>query len=186
MGRHQPPTNRSFYLSVAASTLRFLIIVALVVGGIAVINQAFPDVSSGETGTIPDGGPPGETGSESPSPSESESEPPTQTPSPTVAGTVIVVLNASGVEGLAADTTTLLVEDFDYEALEPGNAPSISATTTIYFRARKDRVEAEYLANNFFSEIEDSVRVAKLRESEDVDPTAQLAIYIGTDYAAVV
>jgi len=48
MGSHQPPTNRSFYLSLAASTLRFAIIVALVIGGIVVIDQAFPALSSGD------------------------------------------------------------------------------------------------------------------------------------------
>jgi hypothetical protein len=32
-GRHEPPSKRSFYLSVATSTLRFAIVVALVVGG---------------------------------------------------------------------------------------------------------------------------------------------------------
>src|SRR5918994_6370652 len=45
MGRHEPPTNRSFYLSMGASMLRFALIVALVVGGIALINQAFPEAS---------------------------------------------------------------------------------------------------------------------------------------------
>ena len=47
---HQPPTNRSFYLSLAASTLRFAIIVALVVGGIVVIDQAFPALGDGGDG----------------------------------------------------------------------------------------------------------------------------------------
>lgn len=187
MGRHQPPSNRSFYLSVAASTLRFVIIVALVVGGVVVINQAFPDISSGgETGNIPDTGTPGVTGSESPSPSESESEAPGQTPSPTIAGTIIVVVNAAGVDGLAGDTTTQLVEEFDYEALEPGTAPSLSSTTTIYYVRNRDEVEAEALANSdFFRRIRDTIRVAKLPAGEEVDETAQLAIYIGTDYAAV-
>ena len=71
MGSHQPPTNRSFYLSLAASTLRFAIIVALVIGGIVVIDQAFPALSSddgGGGGTTPPitggtvGGGTGETG----------------------------------------------------------------------------------------------------------------------------
>jgi len=182
MGRHQPPTNRSFYLSVAASTLRFAIIVALVVGGIVVINQAFPDVA-GETATIPDGVVP--TESESPSPSPTESETATQAPSPTVTGTVIVVVNAAGVDGLAGDTTTLLVEQYDYEALEPGTAPSISPDTRIYFAKARDRVEGEYLANDFFAGIADTVRVARLPADVEVDPAAQLVIYIGQDYAAV-
>jgi hypothetical protein len=184
MGRHEPPTNRSFYLSVAASTLRFAIIVALVVSGVVVINRAFPDTSSGETGTLPDGGAPEVTESPTESPTQSPTEQqPTQ--SPTIAGTVIVVINAAGVEGLAGDTTTELVERYQYEALEPGTAPSLSDTTTIYYRAKKDRIEAEFLANDFFGRIEDTVRVARLPRGETVDETAQLAIYIGTDYAQV-
>jgi hypothetical protein len=185
MGRHDPPTNRSFYLSVAASTLRFAIIVALVVGGVVVINQAFTDGSGGaDTGTLPDGG--GIEVSESPSASPSETEPPaTSTPSPTVAGTVIVVLNAAGVDGLAGDTTTKLVEKYDYEALEPGTAPSLSSNTTIYYAKRGDKIEAEFLANDFFKKIESTVRVARLPEDQNLDESVQLAIYIGTDYAAV-
>jgi hypothetical protein len=179
---HQPPTNRSFYLSVAASTLRFAIIVALVVGGVVVINQAFPDVSSDEAGTIPDVGVP--TESETPSPSPTETETPTTTPSPTVVGTVIVVLNAAGVDGLAGDTTTLLVEQYGYEALEPGTAPSLSPDTFIYYVKRKDRIEADFLENDFFAGI-DTVRVARLPADQQVDETAQLVIYIGQDYAAV-
>ncbi|MGZ5352847.1 MAG: LytR C-terminal domain-containing protein [Actinomycetota bacterium] len=168
----------------AASTLRFAIIVALVVGGVVVINQAFPDTNAGETGALPgDGGTP--VASESPSPTTEPPEEPRNTPSPTVAGTVIVVVNASGVEGLAADTTGLLVEEFDYEGLEPGTAPSLSDTTTIYYRSRQDKVEADFLENDrFFRQIGDTIRVARLPAGEDVPEGAQLAIYIGTDYAS--
>jgi len=187
MGRHEPPTNRSFYLSVAASTLRFAIIVALVVGGVIVINQAFPDstTSGADTGTsLPDGG--GIEVSDSPSPSPRPSESPQEsTPSPTVTGTVIVVLNAAGVDGLAGDTTTKLVDHYGYEGLEPGTAPSLSSNTTIYYAKRKDKIEAEYLANDFFKKIEETVRTAPLPDDQQLDPTVQLAIYIGTDYAAV-
>jgi hypothetical protein len=98
---------------------------------------------------------------------------------------VIVVVNASGVEGLAADTTGLLVEEFDYEGLEPGTAPSLSDVTTIYYRSRRDKVEADFLENDpFFRKIRDTIRVAKLPAGEDVPEGAQLAIYIGTDYAS--
>jgi len=184
MGRHEPPTNRSLYLSVAASTLRFAIIVALVVGGVVVINQAFPDTSSSGTGTLPDGGAPEVT--ESPSPTTPvETEEPRNTPSPTVAGTIIVVMNASGVEGLAGDTTELLVDGFGYEGLDPGTAPSLSDTTTIYYRTRRDKVEADFLENDrFFRKISDTIRVARLPAGEDIPEEAQLAIYIGTDYAS--
>jgi hypothetical protein len=183
MGRHEPPTNRSFYFSVAASTLRFAILLALVVAGVVLINNAF-DVSGTESaGGLPDGG---ITSSPSPSPSPSPSEPPTEsTPSPTVAGTVIVVENAAGVDGLAGDLTTKLVDKYGYEALEPGTAPSLSSNTTIYYAKRKDKIEAEFLANDFFKKIEDTIRVAPLPDDQEFDPTVQLAIFVGTDWAAV-
>ncbi len=185
MGRHEPPTNRSFYFSVAASTLRFAILVALVVAGVVLINNAFDVSGAGESaGGLPDDG--GITVSESPSPSPSPSETPTEsTPSPTVAGTVIVVENAAGVDGLAGDLTTKLVDKYGYEALEPGTAPSLSSNTTIYYAKRKDKIEAEFLANDFFKKIEDTVRVAPLPDDQELDPTAQLAIFVGTDWAAV-
>jgi hypothetical protein len=183
MGRHEPPTNRSFYFSVAASTLRFAILLALVVAGVVLINNAF-DVSGTEsTGGPSDGG---ITSSPSPSPSPSPSETPTEsTPSPTVTGTVIVVENAAGVDGLAGDLTTKLVDKYGYEALEPGTAPSLSSNTTIYYAKRKDKIEAEFLANDFFKKIEDTVRVAPLPDDQEFDPSVQLAIFVGTDWAAV-
>jgi hypothetical protein len=188
MGRHEPPTNRSFYLSMAASTLRFAIVVALVLGGVLVINQAFPEVSGGGGGggAVPDPGGPIVT--DSPEPSESESpDPPANTPSPTVAGTTIAVFNAAGVSGLAADTSAALVDEFGYEEVqEAADAPASSAVTRIFYRTNRDQIEAEALANSdFFRRISDSIVVAALEEGADVPRGAQLAIFLGTDYADV-
>jgi hypothetical protein len=182
MGRHQPPTNRSFYLSVAASTLRFALIVALVVGGIVLINQAFPEATGGN-GAVPDGGPPA---TESPSPSPTPDESPSPTPSPTVTGTRIAVFNGAGVTGLAAAAQEQLIEDYGYEvAQEATDAPAPVPVTTIFFRTDEDRIEAEFLANDFFRRLDD-VRVARLDDSADVDRRVQVAIYLGNDYAALI
>jgi LytR cell envelope-related transcriptional attenuator len=188
MGRHEPPTNRSFYLSVAASTLRFAIIVALVVGGIVVINQAF-DAPSGGAQIPDDGGltaePTGTTGETAPTgPTGDNGQP---EPSPTVAGTTILVFNASGAEGLAGDTQARLVEAFDYEApLEADTAPELQPTTTIYYRSNADEVEANYLVNNdrVLRRL-DNVLVRKLRgdAATGIDESIQLVIYVGLDYA---
>jgi hypothetical protein len=184
MGRHDPPTNRSFYLSVAASTLRFAIIVALVVGGVVVINQAFQDPTGGTT-TIPDDG--GVVPTESPSPSESPSEtpPPEEEPTADPEGVVIAVFNGTGVSGLAGDTMADLIDTYGYvQGQEPADAPSDVAVTTIYFAKAKDRVEAEFLAEDYFRRLDD-VRVARLPAGEEVDSSVQLAIYLGNDYAAI-
>lgn len=181
MGRHQPPTNRSFYLSVAASTLRLALIVALVVGGIALINRAFPEATG--TGAAPGGG---VVVTESPSPSPTEDDSPSPTPSPTVTGTQIAVFNGTAVTGLAADTLDRLIERFGYEAgQEAADAPSPFSVTTVYFRSpSEDRIEAEHLANVFFRRLDDVV-VARLPANADVDQSVQVAVYLGTDYATL-
>jgi hypothetical protein len=184
MGRHQPPTNRSFYLSVAASTIRFAIIVALVLGGVVVINQAFPEGASGGsvTGSEPGGG-----GATSPSPSPTKTKTKTQPPatsSPTVTGTTIAVFNGTGVTGLAGDVTTALEGEGYIAAQDAADAPSEVAVTTIYYRANPDKVEAEYLANSFFKKLHD-VNVAKLEPGSDVGRDVQVAIFLGNDYAAI-
>lgn len=190
MGAHEPPTNRSLYLSVAASTLRFALIVALVIGGVVVIDQAFPEVpsaGSGDGGGVPiDGGgidvgePTGTTGETGPT-GATGGEP---APSPTVVGTRIAVFNGAGVSGLAADTQAALVDEYGYVAAQdPDDAPAPVAVTTIYYRAKKDLVEAEFLASDFFRKLDDVVIEKLAPDTEGVGRDVQLAIYLGIDYA---
>ncbi len=187
MGTHEPPTNRSFYLSLAASTIRFVIVVALVVGGIVVIDQAFrPVASSGDDATPPldDGGP---TASESPSPEPTGPTGPADTAPPTpTAGTRIAVFNGAGVTGLASETQIKLENKYGYVAAQdPTDAPAPLPTTTIYYRAPRDQTEAEALAGTFFRRL-DSVEVVQLEPGiADIDRSAQLAIFLGNDYAVL-
>jgi hypothetical protein len=188
MGQHEPPTNRSFYLSLGASALRFIIIIALVVGGIVVIDQAFPAADTGDGGaTAPlDGGvvtgPTGETEPTGPTAETGNQEP---APSPEVIGVRIAVFNGAGASGLAADTQTLL-EDEGYIAVQdPADAPAPYPVTTIYYRAPKDEIEAEYLANSFFEDL-DGVEIVRLEPgTANIDRSAQLAIFLGDDYATL-
>jgi LytR cell envelope-related transcriptional attenuator len=194
MGSHQPPTNRSFYLSLAASTLRFAIIVALVIGGIVVIDQAFPALSSSDTdggGTTPPitggtvggtgrTGATGPTGTTATGPTGVDAEP------PTTEGVRIAVFNGTEASGLAGETQTRLVDKYGYLATQdPADAPAAYPVTTIYFNAPKDRVQAEYLASDFFKKLDD-VEVVRLEPgTADIDPSTQLAIFLGNDYAAL-
>ncbi|HEY2965546.1 MAG TPA: LytR C-terminal domain-containing protein [Actinomycetota bacterium] len=190
---HQPPTNRSFYLSLAASTLRFAIIVALVVGGIVVIDQAFPALSSGDGGgdgggaTVPlTGGTIGGTGTETTGPTgETATDGRGAEPSPTVVGVRIAVFNGAGVSGLAGDTQARL-EELGYIATQdPADAPTSYPVTTIYYNAPKDKVEADYLASSFFRKL-DGVEVVRLEpDTADIDPSTQVAIFLGNDYATL-
>lgn len=194
MGSHQPPTNRSFYLSLAASTLRFAIIVALVIGGIVVIDQAFPALSSGDGdgggttapitgGTVGGTGETGETGATGATatgPTGVDAEP------PTTEGVRIAVFNGTEASGLAGETQLQLEERYGYIATQvPADAPAAYPVTTIYFNAPKDRVQAEYLASDFFKKLDD-VEVVRLEPgTADIDPSTQLAIFLGNDYAVL-
>ena len=189
---HQPPTNRSFYLSLAASTLRFAIIVALVIGGIVVIDQAFSTSSSGGGGgdgggatASPTGGTFGGTGTGATGPTGETAEGTRPEPSPTVVGVRIAVFNGAGVSGLAGDTQGRL-EELGYIATQdPADAPTSYPVTTIYYNAPKDRVEADYLANSFFKKL-DGVEVVRLEpDTADIDPSTQVAIFLGNDYATL-
>jgi len=190
---HQPPTNRSFYLSLAASTLRFAIIVALVIGGIVVIDQAFSTSSSdggggdGGGATVPlTGGTIGGTGTATTGPTgETATDGTRPEPSPTVVGVRIAVFNGAGVSGLAGDTQARL-EELGYIATQdPADAPTPYPVTTIYYNAPKDRVEADYLANSFFKKL-DGVEVVRLEpDTADIDPSTQVAIFLGNDYATL-
>ena len=190
---HQPPTNRSFYLSLGASTLRFAIIVALVIGGIVVIDQAFSASSSGDGGgdgggaTVPPtGGTLGGTGTSATGPTgETATDGTRPEPSPTGVGVRIAVFNGAGVSGLAGDTQARL-EELGYIATQdPADAPTPYPVTTIYYNAPKDRVEADYLANSFFKKL-DGVEVVRLEpDTADIDPSTQVAIFLGNDYATL-
>jgi hypothetical protein len=190
---HQPPTNRSFYLSLAASTLRFAIIVALVIGGIVVIDQAFSTSSSGDGGedgggaTVPlTGGPTiGGTGTDATGPTGETAGGTRPEPSPTVVGVRIAVFNGAGVSGLAGDTQARLEEIGYIATQDPADAPTSYPVTTIYFNAPKDRVEADYLADSFLKKL-DGVEVVRLEpDTADIDPSTQVAIFLGNDYATL-
>jgi LytR cell envelope-related transcriptional attenuator len=174
-GRHEPPSDRSFYFSLATSTIRFALIVALVVGGVVLIDQAFPQ---GGTAASPASG-----ASPSPSPSASPSSSPKEKPSPQIVGVRIGVFNGAGVTGLAAATASKLEKDYGYVPAQVADAPSPVAATTVYYRLAGDRIEAESLARNFFPDLD--VKISRLPETAtNVEKKVQVAIYLGTDYAS--
>lgn len=178
-GRHEPQSKRSFYFSLATSTLRFVIVVALVVGGIVVINSAFPESPSGGTAAPGGGGPVPTTTA---SPSSKPTKTPSPEPSPQVVGVTFQVFNGTSVSGLAGETTDDLIKEYGMQAAaDPADAPSPVAVTTIYYRSAKDQVEAQFLADDYFKKIEPEI--AKLEPGTDVAKDAQLAIYLGNDYA---
>jgi hypothetical protein len=175
-GRHEPPSDRSFYFSLATSTRRFALIVALVVGGVVLIDQAFP--KGGVAAPAP-----GVSSSPSTSPSTRPSSSPSGTPSPQIVGVRIGVFNGAGVTGLAATTASTLEKRYGYVPAQVTDAPSPVAVTTIYYRTAEDRVEAEALAAIFFTGLD--VKISRLPASAtNVEKKVQVAIYLGNDYAS--
>lgn len=185
-GKHEPPTGRSFYISVATSTLRAAIIIALVAGGIVLINRAFPANEGAFGGTATSATPPA-------------SPPQTVTPGtgqggggqkepegPQLAGVAVAVRNGTGVTGLARDTAARLQERFDVNPIQVDDAPMTVSVTTIFFRRDADQDEAELLARRFFGKLDVQAEVAPLEAGSGVDKDVRIAIYLGTDYATAV
>ena len=167
------------------STIRFVLIAALVVGGIVLINQAFPEgaAAGGGAAPAPDGGGVGTTGASGPTATGPTAAPTGATadiPGPTIDGVVIAVYNTTTVSGLAQELQDELVAE-GYEALgDAGNAPA-SQDSRIFYRGKKNLADAEYIANTYFKKYD--VVPAPLEPGSDVDREVQVAIYIGNDYA---
>lgn len=170
----------------ATSTLRAAIVIALVVGGILVINSAFPESGVIGGGATPGGG--GETGTEPTGATGTTGTPtgPTgatgTTGEPEVVDMAVAVRNGTSVSGLAGDTAKKLEDRFGVNAIQVDDAPSTVSVTTIYFRGAGQEDEAELLAAEFFKKIEP--KIARLEAGSGVERDVQIAIYLGTDYAS--
>lgn len=177
--------------SVNLSPGRLAVLVALVVGGVAVMMNGF-----GDDGATLASGPSGveTTSTETPGPTDGTSAPPTETTppplEPQVENVVVQVLNGTDATGLAGQVD-LLLEGKGYQMdPEPGDLMSKPVLgTTVYFRAGSDpaqnEVDAENLANKYLKGVDARVRPlnAVLNDEGALDPMAQLVVVIGDDYA---
>lgn len=169
---HEPPTKRSWYTSVATSTLRAIILIAAIVIGIVVLKGAFPENSSqGITNVLP---------SHSPTPSPSSVATPSTSPSPStrrpkVKGVTVQVLNGTSTTGLASIVTGEL-NKAGYSMKAPGNVKS-ATHTTIYYRPGF-KPQAEFLQEKHFSG-------AVVAPAPSTFPAGiDLTVVLGTDFAA--
>jgi hypothetical protein len=174
---------------VATSTIRFAIIVALVVVGAVVIAQFPQDTTSASGGT--------------PAPTASVTTPPggggqgsgdnnntgggTQQPTASLAGVKVAVYNGTFSTGLAADVADALVNRFGVKinaATSIADAPSKPVDqTTVYYVAPADKTSAQALADQFFKKLRPAPKVQKLPDNTTVPAGVQVAVYLGTDYA---
>lgn len=168
-------------------TARIAIVLALVVGGIAVLANGFggglvaspPAGGSGSTGGSASGG------SSPASPSRS----PRETPSPQVKGVGIAVFNGTIETGLAGQVQQLLEGDGYVAAQDAADAPNKPvAKTIVYFRggvdAAQNRSNAKLVATEYF----DGARVVLLGSDQagSIARDAQVVIIVGVDYANAV
>jgi hypothetical protein len=170
-GKHEPATNRSFYISLGTSTLRAIILVAAVVVGIIVLKNAFPQGTSPRSAGTPT---PSMSHSTSSSPATSPSPPTTQKPR-APKNVVVQVLNGSGVS-LAAKSVTDHLAGAGYKTRTEGNAPHRFARTTLFYQA-DSLLEAQALQQKFFHR-------ALLKPAPSAYPKAvDITVVLGTDYS---
>jgi hypothetical protein len=166
---HEPPTKRSWYISVATSTLRALILIAAIAIGIVVIKSAFPENASQTITTVPPGGKTTTTtttpGATSPSPSAK----------PRIKGVVVQVKNGTSTTGLAAIVTGQL-KKAGYSVKTPGDAATATRTTIYYQEGFK--AEADYLKRKRFKK----AVVAPAPSSASFPATIDIIVVLGADF----
>jgi len=170
------------------SPARLAVLVALVVGGIAIMMNGFGDqgaaIAEGSDVVQP-------TDTESPSPSGSTPPAATETAPPAldaqVDGVLIQVLNGTEMTGLAAEADQFLVGK-GYQSFTPDDLVDKPVPGTIvYFRtgddAEQNRVDAENLAAKYLKGV--TATAKPLNEALDavVAPRTQLVVVLGEDYA---
>jgi LytR cell envelope-related transcriptional attenuator len=160
---------------------RIIVIVALVVGGVALLINGF----SGTSVPVSSNGP---SGSSTPSSSTTPSgtPEPTATPSPQVDGVMIAVFNGTTTTGLGAQGQQMLTNAGYVAPNDAMNAPTTGiAVTTVYYRggaaAAQNKSNAGYMVKKHFK----GGKVARLGSefATLVPKEVQLAVVLGQDYA---
>lgn len=161
---------------------RLAIVLALVIGGVAVLANGFSD----------DGAVAQPDGSTTPSPTESPS--PTRSPQPSIVanqeGVLVQVLNGTSRAGYAADFQDMLIEVGGYLAAgDPGDAPNKPIVDSIvYFRADDNKAQNEADAQLLSDEYLGGVPVQRLPAdlADAVEAAADVVVVLGEDQAGEV
>ena len=161
-----------------------MIIVALVVGGIAVLANGF---GAGTSLPGPVAGGTSPTVVPSGSPSARPPRSPKPTPPPQIQGVAIAVFNGTNTVGLAGQVEQTLEADGYVKAQDPADAPSKPvAKTVVYFRggstAAQNRSDAKYVADHYLNHA--VVKLLGSDQASSVAKTAQIVIILGVDYAS--
>jgi hypothetical protein len=150
----------------ASSTLKAVILVAVVVVGVILLRNGFPESTGAPigAGTSSSSTSPGQSGSPTASASASV-RPPKEVR--------VQVLNGTSVGGLAADVTIVLRGD-GYKTAGQGNAPTTNKTTVYYQEGYQ--AEAQELAQKRFPG-------ARVRPAPDSVPKrVNIQVILGQDF----
>jgi len=160
---------------------RLAIVIALVIGGIAVLVNGFSEQES----KAAQGDSPSPSASESPSPTPS----PKQSVVPNQEGVLVQVLNGTSQAGYAGDFQIMLEEQGGYlREGEPADAPDKPVIDSIvYFRrdadAAQNRADAGLLADTYLVGAPVEPLPADLRDV--VNETANVVVVLGEDQAGI-
>jgi hypothetical protein len=165
------------------STGRVLVIVALIVGGLAILANGFSDSGSTAAATSPT--PTGGGHSSSSSPPTTGTPSPTVTPAPQTKGVLFMAMNGTSVFGAGAAAQTKLTDAGYTAAKNAINAPTSGIKKTIvYYRDDQDSAQnqanATYVEQKFFK----GAAVKPLDPNlVGVPPSATIVVVVGDDYA---
>jgi hypothetical protein len=168
------------------STGRVLIIVALIVGGLAILANGFTD-EGGTAAASTTTSPPGRSSpTDTTTPTPTDTPTPTPTPAPQKTGVLFMALNGTDVAGAGAAAQVVLTDAGYQKVQDAVNAPvSNVKRTTIYFRddadAAQNESDANYVAKKYFN----NAAVKKLDpDIQSVVPqSATIVVVVGEDYA---
>jgi hypothetical protein len=161
---------------------RLAIVIALVIGGVAVLANGFSEEA---TGVTPSGSP-----TPSPTDSPSPSRSPQQSVVPNQEGVLVQVLNGTSRPGYAGDFQIMLENNGGYlRAGEPADAPNKPVVDSIvYFRrdsiatqTAQNRADAKLLSDTYLGGV--PVEPLPLDLVDLVNPTADVIVVLGEDQA---
>jgi hypothetical protein len=160
---------------------RLAIVIALVIGGVAVLANGFGDD--------------GVAAQPEPEPSRSPTVSPTPSRSPQASivpnqkGVLVQVLNGTSRAGYAADFQEMLVDLGEYlPAGDAGDAPEKPIVDSIvYFRAddntAQNRADAQFLSDEYLGGVPVQRLPADLADSDAIEPAADVVVVLGEDQA---
>jgi hypothetical protein len=160
---------------------RLAIVIALVIGGVAVLANGFDDEGVAA--------PPDPSTSQSPTGSPSPSPSPQASIVPQQKGVLVQVLNGTSRAGYAADFQEMLVEVGEYlPAGDAGDAPDKPIVDSIvYFKADGNRAQneadAQLLSDEYLGGVPVERLPADLADSDAIDRAADVVVVLGEDQA---